>query len=45
MLSLLLYPDPAASIAIYALAFGDGLASLVGKLVGRIRPASLWGRS
>lgn len=45
MLSLLLYPDPAASIAIYALAFGDGLASLVGKLMGRIRPAFLLGKS
>ncbi|WP_321992795.1 phosphatidate cytidylyltransferase [Marispirochaeta aestuarii] len=37
MLALLLYPAPAASIAIFALAFGDGLASLVGKLFGRIR--------
>ena len=33
MLSLLLYPMPAASIAIFALAFGDGFASLVGTLV------------
>jgi phytol kinase len=30
MISLLLYPMPAASLAIYALAFGDGFASLVG---------------
>jgi len=45
MLSLLLYPSPAASIAIYALAFGDGLASLVGKLFGRYRPAWLLGKS
>lgn len=37
MLALLLYPEPAASIAIYALAFGDGLSSIVGKLFGRIR--------
>jgi dolichol kinase len=37
MLTLMLYPEPAASIAIYALAFGDGLASLVGKLFGRTR--------
>lgn len=37
MLALLLYPNPAASIAIYALAFGDGLASLFGKIFGRIR--------
>jgi dolichol kinase len=45
LLALLLYPSPAASIAIYALAFGDGLASLVGKLIGRIRPAFLLGKS
>jgi dolichol kinase len=34
MLALTLYPDPAASIAIYALAFGDGFASLAGKTFG-----------
>jgi dolichol kinase len=33
MLSLLLYPLPAASVAIFALAFGDAFASLVGTLV------------
>ncbi len=33
LLSLLLYPLPAASLAIYALAFGDGFASLVGTMV------------
>lgn len=33
MISLMLYPEPAASLAIYALAFGDGFASLVGRLV------------
>ncbi|HSV94234.1 MAG TPA: SEC59/DGK1/VTE5 family protein [Desulfobacterales bacterium] len=33
MVSLMLYPEPAASLAIYALAFGDGFASLVGRLV------------
>jgi dolichol kinase len=37
MLALLLYPDPASFVAIYALAFGDGLASVVGKLFGRIQ--------
>jgi len=36
LLALLLYPNPAASIAIYALAFGDGLSSLVGKSFGSI---------
>jgi phytol kinase len=33
MLSLILYPEPSASIAIFALAFGDGFASLVGTMV------------
>jgi dolichol kinase len=37
LLCLLLYPEPAASVGIYALAFGDGLSSLVGKLFGTIR--------
>ncbi len=37
MLALLLYPAPAAFIAIYALAFGDGIASLVGKAIGRTK--------
>ncbi|MDR2418302.1 MAG: phosphatidate cytidylyltransferase [Treponema sp.] len=45
LLSLLLYPSPAATIAIYALAFGDGVASLVGKLFGQYRPAFLCGKS
>jgi dolichol kinase len=45
LLALLLYPSPAASIAIYALAFGDGFASLVGKLYGRIRPRFMLGKS
>ena len=35
--ALLLYPNPAATIAIYALAFGDGLSSLAGKLFGGMR--------
>jgi phytol kinase len=37
MLALMLYPEPASFIAIYALAFGDGFASLIGKVFGRIR--------
>jgi dolichol kinase len=45
LLALVMYPSPAASIAIYALAFGDGFASLVGKLLGRLRPAFLRGKS
>lgn len=36
MAALLFYPNVASALAIYALAFGDGLASLVGKLAGRI---------
>lgn len=43
--ALTFYPNPAASLAIYALAFGDGLASLVGKAVGRIRLPFTGGKS
>jgi len=45
LLALLLYPSNAAIIAIYALAFGDGIASLVGKFFGKWRPAFLLGKS
>jgi dolichol kinase len=45
MISLLLYPEPAASIAIYALAFGDGLAALVGRVVGGPRMPLLRGKT
>jgi dolichol kinase len=45
LLSLLLYPSPVASIAIYALAFGDGFASLVGKFFGHLRPSVMMGKS
>jgi len=45
LLALLLYPSNAAMIAIYALAFGDGIASLVGKFFGQWRPAFLFGKS
>ena len=34
MLSLMLYPMQASAIALFALAFGDSLASLVGRSVG-----------
>ena len=37
MMALLIYPEPAARIAIYALAFGDGFSSLIGKLVKGIK--------
>jgi dolichol kinase len=45
LLALLMYPSPAAAIGIYALAFGDGFASLVGKFFGKTRPAFLYGKS
>ena len=45
LLALFIFPLEAASIAIYALAFGDGFAGLVGKTFGRIRPAFLFGKS
>jgi dolichol kinase len=45
LLALLLYPSPAASIGIYALAFGDGFASLVGKIFGKHRPGFMFGKS
>ncbi|MCL2214716.1 MAG: phosphatidate cytidylyltransferase [Treponema sp.] len=45
LLALLLYPSNAAAIAIYALAFGDGIASLAGKIFGKWRPAFLCGKS
>ena len=35
LLTLLLYPNPAATIGIYALAFGDGLSSIFGKMFGK----------
>jgi len=45
LLTLLLFPSPAACIGIYALAFGDGFAGLIGKLFGKIRPSFLFGKS
>ena len=45
LFALIFFPFPVASIAIYALAFGDGFASLTGKLYGRLRPAFLSGKS
>jgi dolichol kinase len=45
LLALLFYPAPASAIAIYALAFGDGFASLAGKLYGRVRPSFMMGKS
>jgi dolichol kinase len=45
LLSFLLLPAAPAAIAVYALAFGDGFASLVGRIFGRIRPSFLFGKS
>ena len=45
LLSLILFPPQIAAAAIYSLAFGDSAASLVGKSLGRIRPAFLSGKS
>ncbi|MDR0539645.1 MAG: phosphatidate cytidylyltransferase [Spirochaetaceae bacterium] len=44
-LSILLFAPEAAFVAIYALAFGDGFASLAGRIMGRTRPAFLMGKS
>jgi dolichol kinase len=45
LMSLALYPEPAAAIAIYALAFGDGLSSLVGRAFGTLRLPLTGGKS
>jgi dolichol kinase len=51
ILSLILFPALEAGslqtcrVAIYALAFGDGLSGLIGRSFGRVRPALLRGKS
>jgi phytol kinase len=45
MLALLLYPSTAAAVAIWALAFGDGLASLGGKLLRSVPIPFLRGKT
>ncbi|MCL2558232.1 MAG: phosphatidate cytidylyltransferase [Treponema sp.] len=45
LLSLLLFSPAVATAAIFALAFGDGCAGLVGRLYGSVRPAFLYGKS
>jgi len=45
LLSLLIFPPNVAAAAIYALAFGDSAAGLVGRFLGRFRPAFLAGKS
>jgi len=44
-LSLLIFSPLPAAIAVFALAFGDGTASLAGKFLGRIRPPFFFGKS
>ena len=45
LLALLLFPAPVATAAIYTLAFADSASILVGKFLGRLRPAFLRGKS
>lgn len=45
LLTLLVFPPLPAAVGVYALAFGDGTASLAGKFIGRIRPPFLLGKS
>lgn len=45
LLSILLFPAPVAALAIYILAFSDSASALIGKSLGRFRPAFLAGKS
>jgi dolichol kinase len=45
MAALFFYPEPAAALAIYALAFGDSFSSVFGKLFGRIKIPFTGGKS
>jgi len=45
MAALLLFPSDVAKIAIYALAFGDGFASIVGKVFGKTKIPFTGGKS
>ena len=45
LIALVFFPPMTAAIAIYALAFGDGFASLIGRPFGRTKPAFLNGKS
>jgi dolichol kinase len=44
-LALLVFEPLPAAIAIYALAFGDGLSGIIGRVFGRLRPRFLLGKS
>ena len=43
--ALLIHPVSAASVGIFALAFGDGIASLMGRLFGRVHIPLTAGKS
>jgi dolichol kinase len=43
--AIIFLPKEAYTIGIYALAFGDGFAGLVGRIFGRLRPKFLAGKS
>jgi dolichol kinase len=45
LFSLLVFRPEAFEAAMFALAFGDGFAGLVGRFVGRVRPGFLLGKS
>ena len=45
LMALILFPPPVAAAAIYSLAFGDSAATIVGRYLGRLRPAFLAGKS
>ncbi len=41
MLALILFPPMSATVAIFALSFGDGVSSLMGRLYGHLMPSLL----
>ena len=45
LLALTLFPPQAAAAAIFVLAFGDSVSTLIGKFFGRLRPSFLSGKS
>jgi len=45
LLALLLFPPQIAAVAVYVIAFSDSAATLVGKFLGRLRPAFMAGKS
>jgi dolichol kinase len=45
LIAISVFPQKQAAVAIYALAFGDSASTLVGKCLGKLRPAFLSGKS